>query len=106
MAQKLSIRKGGAVYAICSEESVKLLETLGNISIKRASHVEPGSGLTSDAKSYLHRMHIDANNFQNKWFANLLPIAGPVLGPFNTRTEAVTAELNYIDKNLGTIIHD
>lgn len=56
------------------------LETLGALSHSRASHVEPdGAG----------------------WSADLTPIGGPVLSGFKKRSEALKAEIEYINKELG-----
>ncbi len=48
------------------------LRELGKLQITRASHVEP-----------------DRDGF---WWADMGPVAGPVLGPFRNRTEALQAE--------------
>lgn len=48
------------------------LHVLGSLAIERASHVEPD-----------HHGH---------WYADLAPVAGPRLGPFATRSDALAAE--------------
>ena len=48
------------------------LARLGNVSITRASHVEAGG--------------------QGRWWADLAPAGGPVLGPYALRSEALAAE--------------
>jgi hypothetical protein len=66
----LVIRPNGRVEALYDE--VIDLRSLGSVSITRASHVEPDrDGL---------------------WLADLQPVAGPVLGPFGCRSEALDAE--------------
>jgi hypothetical protein len=55
------------------------LATLGQVTIRRGSHVEP-----------------DANG---KWWADLSPVSGPKLGPFDRRTEALAAELDWLEKH-------
>jgi hypothetical protein len=55
------------------------LTSLGHISIQRASHVEP-----------------DADG---RWLANLSPVGGPLLGPFQLRSEAITAERDWLADN-------
>ena len=55
------------------------LATLGPLQIARASHVEP----TADGQ----------------WLADLSPISGPVLGPFVCRSEALTAEEDWITEH-------
>jgi len=53
------------------------LETLGRVTITRASHVEP-----DDA---------------GRWFASI--IDGPVLGPFARRSDALRAEADWLNVN-------
>ena len=56
------------------------LDTLGQPNITRASHVEPDHcGL---------------------WYADLSPVKGPRLGPFRKRSEALTAETDWINHNI------
>ena len=56
------------------------LSTLGSLTIERASHVEPVCG--------------------GRWTADLTPVGGPVLGPFGRRSDALTAETQWIDAHL------
>lgn len=56
------------------------LNELGKLDISRASHVEP----TSDGK----------------WTADMSPVNGPVLGPFDTRTEALQKEVKWLNENI------
>ena len=60
------------------DESIDL-SALGQLTIRRASHVEP-----------------DANG---QWFADLNPMDGPILGPFPRRSDALTAESHWIEAN-------
>jgi hypothetical protein len=55
------------------------LRALGRPVIARASHVEP----TPDGR----------------WTADLRPVAGPVLGPFARRSEALEAETAWLEAN-------
>ena len=71
---ELVITPGGAVRCIYAEDID--LHALGSPAITRASHVEP-----------------DANGF---WFADLSPISGPTLGPFRSRSDALTAEHSWL----------
>jgi len=59
-------------------ETIDLGE-LGDMSIRRASHVEPGG--------------------DGKWWADLSPVNGPALGPYARRTEALAAELLWLEAN-------
>ncbi len=73
---KLYITLGGECSAIY-DESLDL-HALGRPEISRASHVEP----TADGQ----------------WTADLSPVAGPLLGPFATRSQALTAEVAWLDE--------
>ena len=52
------------------------LHQLGPLTIERASHVEP----TADGR----------------WSADLSPVGGPVLGPFDLRTAALQTEQQWL----------
>jgi hypothetical protein len=71
------IRSDGSARAIY-DEAIDLV-ALGRLSIQRASHVEP-----------------DADG---QWTADLRPVEGPVLGPFNRRSEALVAERAWLEAN-------
>jgi hypothetical protein len=55
------------------------LARLGDLSIARASHVEPGAN--------------------GEWWADLAPVGGPRLGPFGRRSAALAAELQWLDEH-------
>ena len=74
---QLVIHVDGSVRCLYGE-AIPLGE-LGNLTIRRASHVEP-----------------DANG---QWLADLSPVAGPTLGPFATRSEALAAEEAWLVAN-------
>ena len=52
------------------------LSQLGKLPINRASHVEPNS--------------------VGQWMADLSPVDGPLLGPFESRTDALAAEVDWL----------
>jgi hypothetical protein len=52
------------------------LSALGRPVVRRASHVE-----------------LDANG---RWLADLSPVSGPVLGPFDRRSDALAAEQTWL----------
>lgn len=59
------------------------LSALGPATIHRASHVEPDeAGL---------------------WWADLAPVAGPKLGPFVRRSEALAAEAGWLEARLNEL---
>lgn len=67
---ELIVLPSGAIRTLYSEALD--LAALGRLSIRRASHVEPDD--------------------QGQWFADLAPVAGPRLGPFSRRSQALAAE--------------
>jgi hypothetical protein len=55
------------------------LHVLGQVTIARASHVEPDeAGL---------------------WWAELFPVSGPKVGPFVHRSEALAAQRDWLERN-------
>jgi hypothetical protein len=71
----LVVHPPGTIRLVYGEEID--LAALGRPVITRASHVEP----TSDGR----------------WTADLSPVGGPVLGPFERRGEALSAEAAWLD---------
>jgi hypothetical protein len=55
------------------------LRELGMLTIGRGSHVEP----TRDGQ----------------WTADMSPVAGPVLGPFGQRSDALIAERHWLEEH-------
>lgn len=55
------------------------LAALGPPRITRASQVEPDS--------------------RGRWMADLTPVAGPILGPFARRSDALDAEVAWLEEN-------
>ena len=73
----LTVSPGGIVRAVYGEAID--LAALGTPVIARASRVEPdGAG---------------------RWLADLSPVDGPRLGPFARRSEAIAAELAWLEAN-------
>jgi hypothetical protein len=66
--------QGRAIYG-----EVIDLAALGPIRISRASHVEPDG--------------------EGRWMADLAPVGGPVLGPYDRRSEALEAEVAWLEEN-------
>ena len=52
------------------------LTCLGEVDVVRASFVEP--------------------DHEGKWWADLLPVGGPKLGPFDRRSDALAAETDWL----------
>jgi uncharacterized protein YbaR (Trm112 family) len=74
---ELIVDKRGRVRCIYAE-SIHLA-AIGRIDIRRASHVEPTT--------------------EGTWTADMAPVAGPVLGPFAARGEALAAEHEWLIRN-------
>ena len=74
MTSELIIDRGGKIRMIYSE----LVDPhqLGRPTITRGSHVEP--------------------TLDGRWTADLSPVAGPLLGPFDKRSEALAAEVAWL----------
>ena len=72
------IVKGDGAIRCLYDEAVDL-GSLGTPTIQRGSHVEP------DATGH--------------WLADLAPVDGPVLGPFNRRSEALDAEREWLEQH-------
>lgn len=53
------------------------LKQLGSLEIERGSHVEPC--------------------LEGQWHADLSPVGGPNLGPFENRSDALTAEVSWLE---------
>ena len=76
-AIQLIITPSGVVRCIYTETID--LAALGSFTISRASHVEPDQ--------------------QGRWLADLSPVHGPTLGPFQTRSAALAAEHAWLETN-------
>jgi hypothetical protein len=76
---QIIISPGGMVRCIY-DEAIDLA-AIGKPVITRASHVEP----TADGR----------------WQADLSPVAGPVLGPFGRRSEALAAEAAWLEASMS-----
>ena len=74
---QLLIEPTGQVRAIYSE-SIDLA-SLGHLAIFRASSVEPDR--------------------DGRWFADLRLLIGPLLGPFFCRSEAIAAEIAWLEQH-------
>ena len=74
---QLVVEQGGTVRCIYSEAID--LHSLGSPHIRRASHVEP----TTDGQ----------------WTADLSPVDGPTLTAFPTRSQALAAELRWLEEH-------
>ncbi|MFV1967333.1 MAG: hypothetical protein ACC628_18035 [Pirellulaceae bacterium] len=74
---QMVVQPDGGVRCLYGEELDLYL--LGKLSIERGSHVEP--------------------TVEGQWTADLSPVDGPVLGPFRCRSDALTAELQWLEEH-------
>ena len=65
---------GGTARCVYGEELD--LAALGDVEVRRASHVEPDAA--------------------GRWWSDLSPVGGPTLGPFRRRSEALAAEQRWL----------
>lgn len=77
---ELIIHADGALR--CLYDETLDLSQLGQVSIRRASHVEPAD--------------------EGQWQADLSPVDGPVLGPFALRSQALAAEVEWLQTHWFT----
>ena len=75
---KLSISPTGNAVAIYDDRLAEFFNELGTPKTRRASHVEPAADGTG-------------------WTADMSPMGGPILGPFHLRSEALAAEITWLD---------
>ena len=69
---------GGTDGTVCFIYDERLdLASLGRVQVRRASDVEPDE--------------------EGRWWADLSPAAGPMLGPFEKRSDALTAEAEWLE---------
>lgn len=74
---QLIIKPSGDAHCVYSEAWD--LRQLGELSIRRGSHVEPDS--------------------HGQWWADLAPVQGPRLGPFQSRSQALIAERDWLHRH-------
>ncbi len=74
---QLVIKPSGDVT--CLYDEALDLPALGVLQIRRGSHVEPDE--------------------MGSWWADLSPVQGPKLGPFRCRSQALDAEVTWLEAN-------
>ena len=71
----IAVEPDGTIKLIYEDDLRGLLHA-GSAIITRVSHVEP--------------------TVDGRWTADLSPVGGPILGPFDTRTEALQQEVSWL----------
>jgi hypothetical protein len=74
---ELVISSDGTARCVYGEEID--LASIGSLTIRRGSHVEPDD--------------------VGQWLCDLSPVNGPALGPFVNRSEALTAEQTWLSQH-------
>jgi hypothetical protein len=95
MTVRIVIPPQGEARALYSPQAHQLLAAVGTVQTRRASRVEPSESLCPVAVQWLLQRGTDSLR-EGDWWADLLPVQGPVLGPFETRDAAVAAELVWL----------
>jgi len=105
------IQVDGSIEFVHDDAAASFAKSFGELDIKRASHVEPFQLLGDAQRKYVIKEVYEAKDcdtyaevardMYNLWFADMTPLTGSVLvlGPFDTREEALTAERVWIDEN-------
>ena len=76
MSKQVAIIVDGDGEARCLYNERIPLRSMGKLTIRRASHVEP-------------------DEFGN-WYTDLSPVSGPLLGPYANRSDALAAESHWL----------
>ena len=76
----IDVAPDGTARCIYDDDFADFIRSLGNVTITRASHVEPTA--------------------EGEWEADMSPAGGPVLGPFRLRREALAAERKWLLTNV------
>ncbi|MFN3150470.1 hypothetical protein [Bremerella sp.] len=74
---RIVVEPGGGIRCVY-DEAIDL-SLLGKVQISRGSYVEP--------------------NEEGQWFTDLAPVGGPRLGPFLKRTDALAAEVKWLEES-------
>lgn len=85
-----------------NHESTPGLQRLGPVrAIYRNSHVEPYDCLDDEGKKQLMKEHGFYNTLlfamEHNWFADMRPVEGPILGPYDDRPTALQAEIDWLE---------
>jgi len=84
MSHEIIVEPNGTLRFIYSDDLASIAQDIGSLSTARASHVEPDDG---------------------GWTADMSPVGGEVLGPFETRSEALTTEVEWLKSHNIPVPH-
>lgn len=104
--------RAAGTRAIHSPESAKILSALGGTETRRASHVEPPGDLSQAALEWLLVNNATAYSTlvtdlttaaellpADSWWADMLPVGGPVLGPYFDKNVALAEEVKWLTEH-------
>lgn len=100
----IDIQDGDAEF-IHDDELTEAMSELGDVTITRASHVEPASGYCMTCKGPWYDVECaevgHERGLPDHWAADMAPSNGPVLGPFTSRALALAAEREWLRTERG-----
>lgn len=99
--QQFVIGQDGNIVTIYDDDLYQQFSDGADIKIARASHVEPHyvANLLGGKVEGVE----GGSLFGSGWTADLSPVGGPKLGLFQTRTEALQAEFDWLEQNMPDI---
>lgn len=98
------VEPSGNARHLVDAEAETIGEMLGpKIATQRASHVESWHDLSDRARAWLQEQGWDYDGHRkidlNAFWADLLPVGGPVLGPFERYPDAISAEVAWLSEH-------
>jgi len=104
---KLTVLPGGEIRAIYGDDLQKIIAPLGDVTTRRASHVETWADLSPAARDWIIQNRLKGQvTFPGGvpcWYSDLLPVGGPVLGPFAARDDALAAEVAWLNEHMSKL---
>lgn len=101
--QQVIISPTGEVRAIYSPLTSQIAKALGGpVTTRRASHVEPTADLSEAARRSIFEIWgcwPSEVLWPSAWWADMTPVGGPVLGPYETREEALDDEKVWLEEH-------
>jgi hypothetical protein len=111
---RFRILPNGDVEHLVSSQHAPIYKQLGKpIETRRCSHVETWRSLSRKAQLRLFLLgkvpfyfvalpcmltEDERHQWLNVWWADMAPVKGPILGPFDDRADALSAEEDYLTK--------
>lgn len=101
MQHEIFVEPDGRVVFIHDDDLADALVE-GAADTRRASHVEPAAGWCPvHHKERDGLCGLDCDRLGEGWVADLFPVGGPVLGPYDRRGQALAAELRWLSLQLN-----